>query len=270
MFQRVIAGIDGSEAALQAASLGARLAALGGGTLELVCVVELGRDLAAAHLPFGEEFLARHRRRCEEHVQVARHLLPAAPMHGARVGFGPAVGELLALTRETGADLLCVGAGQHGMPLGSVSSALVRRAPVPVLVARNGQRGKLARILVGFDGSEPAARAVTSAATIAREAGAGLWVVRVAPPGRGGESAGESAGELARARELVTAAGARLEDLREETGDPAERLLAAADAVGADLLVVGARGRSGIARWLLGGTSDKLVAHASRAALVIR
>jgi nucleotide-binding universal stress UspA family protein len=137
---------------------------------------------------------------------------------------------------------------------------------VPVLVARGGQRGRLARVVVGFDGSEPAARAVTAAATIAREANAGVWVVHVAPPGRGGEAALE----LARGRELVAAAGARLEDLREETGDPAERLLAVADTVDADLLVVGARGRSGISRWLLGGTSDKLVAHANRAALVIR
>jgi nucleotide-binding universal stress UspA family protein len=262
----VVAGIDGSEAALQAASLGARLAELGGGTLELVCVVELGRDLAAAHLPFGEEFLARHRRRCEEHVLAARHLLPAAPLSGARIGFGPAVGELLAVLHETGADLLCVGAGQHALPLGSVSAALVRRAPVPVLVARGGPRGRLARILVGYDGSEPAARAVTAAATLAREANAGVWVVHVSPPGR----AGEAVIELARARELVATAGARLEDLRDETGDPAERLLAVADAVDADLLVVGARGRSGISRWLLGGTSDKLVAHATRAALVIR
>jgi nucleotide-binding universal stress UspA family protein len=309
VFERVIAGIDGSPVALQAASLGARLAALGGGAMELVSVVELGRDLAAAHLPFGEEFLARHRKRCEEHLAAARHLLPGAPLAnlsprpgaraarspaasgegpppgsegetpepgrahdladaslppGTRITFGPPAGELLAVVDEARADLLCVGAGQHALPLGSVSAAVARRARIPVLVARSGARGRLARLVVGYDGSDPAARAVTVAATVAREAGAGLWVVRVA------SRSGEGAPDLTRARQLAEATGARLEDLREELGDPADRLLAAADETSADLLVIGARGRSKIARWLLGGTSDKLVAHAPRAVLVVR
>lgn len=321
MFQRVIAGIDGSPVALQAASLGARLAALGGGAMELVSVVELGRDLAAAHLPFGEEFLARHRKRCEEYLAAARHLLPGAPLAnlsprpgakarspaasegsppgtpdrsasgdgpapgaedeapepghahdlagaslppGTRITFGPPAGELLAVVDEARADLLCVGAGQHALPLGSVSAAVARRARVPVLVARSGARGRLARLVVGYDGSDPAARAVTVAATVAREAGAGLWVVRVA------SRSGEGVADLSRGRELAEAAGARLEELREESGDPADRLLAVADQTSADLLVIGARGRSKIARWLLGGTSDKLVAHAPKAVLVVR
>jgi nucleotide-binding universal stress UspA family protein len=53
-------------------------------------------------------------------------------------------------------------------------------------------------------------------------------------------------------------------------GDPAGSIAAAVEAEGADLVVVGTRGRSGAGRLILGSVSDHVVRHASCPVLVVR
>ena len=53
-------------------------------------------------------------------------------------------------------------------------------------------------------------------------------------------------------------------------GDPGGSIAAAAEAEGADLVVVGTRGRSGAGRMLLGSVSDHVVRHAGCPVLVVR
>ncbi len=53
-------------------------------------------------------------------------------------------------------------------------------------------------------------------------------------------------------------------------GDPGGSIAAAAEAEGADLVVVGTRGRSGAERMLLGSVSDHVVRHAECPVLVVR
>ena len=54
------------------------------------------------------------------------------------------------------------------------------------------------------------------------------------------------------------------------TGDPGGSIAAAADAEGADLVVVGTRGRSGAERMILGSVSDHVVRNAECPVLVVR
>lgn len=54
------------------------------------------------------------------------------------------------------------------------------------------------------------------------------------------------------------------------TGDPGSAITSAAEAEGADLLVVGSRGRGGAERLLLGSVSDHLVRTAGCPVLVVR
>lgn len=54
------------------------------------------------------------------------------------------------------------------------------------------------------------------------------------------------------------------------TGDPGASISAAAEAEGADLVVVGTRGRSGAERMLLGSVSDHVVRTAGCPVLVVR
>jgi nucleotide-binding universal stress UspA family protein len=54
------------------------------------------------------------------------------------------------------------------------------------------------------------------------------------------------------------------------TGDPGTSISAAAEAEGADLVIVGTRGRSGAGRMLLGSVSDHVVRTADCPVLVVR
>lgn len=72
-----------------------------------------------------------------------------------------------------------------------------------------------------------------------------------------------------RAAQLATGGVARVDTLLEE-GEAYAALARAAEKFGADLLVVGSHGRTGITRVLLGSVAEKIVRHAPCAVLVAR
>jgi nucleotide-binding universal stress UspA family protein len=53
-------------------------------------------------------------------------------------------------------------------------------------------------------------------------------------------------------------------------GNPADEILAIADAFDADLIVVGARGMRGVARLLLGSVSERVLRHARCPVLIVK
>jgi nucleotide-binding universal stress UspA family protein len=131
-------------------------------------------------------------------------------------------------------------------------------------------------VVVGYDGSEGARRAV-SCAVAAAEPGGRVVLVTASPPpdalippeelGANGQSDVESllneAGRLCRGRDVhVVQRMARM--------DPADALADVAREVGANLIVVGARGRSFVARTLRGSVGELLVARAPCDLLVVR
>ena len=54
------------------------------------------------------------------------------------------------------------------------------------------------------------------------------------------------------------------------TGDPASTIVATAAAHDVDLIVVGARGRGGMERLLLGSVSESVLGHAQCAMLIVK
>lgn len=135
------------------------------------------------------------------------------------------------------------------------------------------------RILVAHDGSKDADHAFETALDFASLCGARLQVVSVAtppePPTRveteaAIEAATEHYEELFEGmRRRAQARGIDLET-RVVVGHPAEQILRLAADTGADLIVVGHRGRSAIREWLFGSTSRRVVSHASCSVLVVR
>jgi len=135
-------------------------------------------------------------------------------------------------------------------------------------------------IVVGYDGSEHARRALGRAADLARN-GRQLVVVSVAgvaatthAPVLGQHAPDPVEDEATRdalrdARALLTerAVEARF---AEGFGDPADAIVKEAEAVGADLIVVGARGLNALERALLGSVSTKVVHNAPCDVLVVR
>jgi nucleotide-binding universal stress UspA family protein len=137
-------------------------------------------------------------------------------------------------------------------------------------------------IVVGTDGSPSADVAVRRAAEIAKGSGTRVHLVTAFPdvPTYRETIASSAKAEPIDLREVAQSVLAResraLEDEGIEVmthareGDPAEVIIDVAQEEGADLIVVGARGLSGLQRFLLGSVSSKLSHHAPTSVMVVR
>ncbi len=74
---------------------------------------------------------------------------------------------------------------------------------------------------------------------------------------------------LANAQAVAEAAGVKVAETVSAAGDPAREIVAAAKAAGADLVVVGRRGLSGLNELLLGSVSQKVLHHAGSDVLIV-
>jgi nucleotide-binding universal stress UspA family protein len=132
-------------------------------------------------------------------------------------------------------------------------------------------------ILVGYDDSETAGRALERAATLAKALGGALIVTSVAPVtettvGRSlgadpVEPASDHLAELACARNQLEQLGVAASYI-EAVGHEGEALLAAAADRGADLIVVGAAHASVIGR-IFGGSVPDTVVHRAQCDVLI-
>lgn len=135
------------------------------------------------------------------------------------------------------------------------------------------------KILVAFDGSEPAQKAYDMALDLAKKYASEIHVIAVArPPEFAEEVEMKAAIESARAH-FENQFGrlqkeARLAGLNSHfhipTGHPAEQIIRAAEQYGIDLIVFGHRGHGVFERWLLGSVSRTIIAYAHCAVMVVR
>ena len=131
------------------------------------------------------------------------------------------------------------------------------------------------RILVAYDGGEPARRALATAMELARRYEAELGVVSVVPvhPGRVPVDPWDDrlvhARELAEAKQLLAEEGFTAE-LLEPAGDPAETIERIADEGGFDVVVIGSRGLGAVSRFLQGSVSEHVATHADATVVIAR
>ena len=142
------------------------------------------------------------------------------------------------------------------------------------------------RIVVGTDGSETAAVAVSHAVQLAETTGAALEFVSAyepVPQDRLKAEAQQVPGDIAHnvgPREdvnvyLESAAGSAREagvdaNIHAREGDPADAILDVAEETGADLIVVGNKGMTGARRFLLGSVPNKISHHAPCGVYIVR
>ncbi len=131
------------------------------------------------------------------------------------------------------------------------------------------------KILVAYDGGEPARRALDLAADLARAFDASVSVVSVVPvhPGRfpvdPWDDTSVHAQELLEARKTLREKGIEAE-LIEPAGEPARTIERIAEEGAFDIIVVGSRGLSGVGRVLQGSVSEHVATHARTTVVVAR
>jgi len=141
------------------------------------------------------------------------------------------------------------------------------------------------KILLPIDGSDVAFAAAERAVALAKLAGAALHVVFVLEPyPYTGIGAANSAGvqeyladsqrqateALARIRALAQVPGLGLTVETVEGSSPAEQIVETARRCGADLIVMGSHGRTGIARVLLGSVAGKVLLLSSVPVMIVK
>lgn len=191
-----------------------------------------------------------------------------------------------------GADLVVVGARGLGAVtaflLGSVSSAVVRHAPCPVLVVKGAPRG-LARIVLAVDGSADSMAAAGFLASLPLERSVALRLLAVAEPVRFPVAAPQVTAPLVQAaiEDAIRERRAELEGVLDRVaasfagrtaaiersvvvGRPAEEIVQASEEPGVGLVVVGARGLGPVTRLLLGSVSERVLHHAHCPVLVVK
>lgn len=131
------------------------------------------------------------------------------------------------------------------------------------------------RILVAYDGGEPARHALDTAADMAKRFGASVTVVSVVPqrPGRfAGDPWDDDAAhalQLVAARDILRGHGIEAE-LIEPVGDPASTIERIAERGDFDAIVVGSRGLGAVGRALQGSVSEHVATHARATVVVAR
>ena len=257
LFSRVVCGIDGSPASLEAARQAALFAA--GGWLKLVSVTWTREDYADIGVVTDS-----HARVALTEATKAIRALGANPSPALIRAPDPV--EVLR-SEASRADLAVVGAHGASRPIsiicGRVATRLAHTAPGPVLIARRppGSASLVSRVLLASDGSRGSFVAAELAGRIARRFRANVILLSVGSdpePGTRRAVAVQSA-------DLLEATGVK-PTVVELEGKPGERISEKAQTEQASLVIIGSRGLGGLTA--LGSVSER-VAHSAPCSVLI-
>lgn len=253
IFERVICGIDATEESLDAARQATRLAAADGRVL-LVAVAELE---VAAQAGFAASMVAKElEEEAEEALERATDAVSSIRPVETRLLSGPLPATLQAVIADESASLIVLGTHGHGrgsgILLGRASTTLLHDAACSVLIARRPADWESfpSSVAVGVDGSPDAAAAAAAADALAQRFGCRVRAILAT----GGESVDAAAVQAARP------------DVEVSGRKPLDALVEASG--GADLVVVGNRGRHGLKS--LGSVSERVAHQAKCSVLVVR
>jgi nucleotide-binding universal stress UspA family protein len=213
--------------------------------------------------------------------------LPEEQAAEQTVRYGRPVHELLAIAEDEDVDQIVVGSkgrdGARRLLLGSVAETTVRRASVPVTVVRqpptvDGESP--ARVLVPFDGSDPAKAALEYAVGQYPDAEISA-VYAVYPPEEVTEQTEDAPGKIENwashldehTEEVIHAAEQWVDrsiDTDAISGDPAQAIVGYAEEHDTDQIVMGRHGRDGLSRLIMGSVAETVVRRAPASVTVVR
>ena len=291
--KRILVGHDlrtGGETALKSAAV---LAGRFDAALRLVHVVEPHHLYQMISHPMAsknniEEIVQQAGSRLQEIVASSElaHLQVEWEVH-----LGKPFVEIILAGRAWQADLIVVGGPtqQHSHFLGSNGERVMRKASVPVLVARKPLDAKAKCFLVPTDFSSGAQKAAKEALVLARSFGGRIFFLHVLDltPLYAYDSGGDIATSLSilrlRAEDFEADWESFLSSLvlemvlekiawekHTEEGHAAKTIVERAEAIHADAIVMGTHGRSGLEQMLLGSVAEAVARTAPCPVLTVR
>jgi len=269
--KHILFATDGSEFSSGAQRVAIDLAKRCGADLTAMTIVLSTQDLEGV----GTHGL---REQLEEEAQAILAGVVAAA-EGAGVGCATQLvygdqphQEIIDTALELAPDLIVLGRrGKRGLArfmVGHATAQVAGLAPCPVLMVPRAGELWQRRILLASDGSEACAPAEALAIDLARLCQLPLTLISVVSPSHNAERKAIAQTALDRLLARVQAAGLKGEALLAE-GRPEEVVVNTAGDRGADLIVVGSRGRAGLKRLLLGSVSERIMGLAQGPVLIV-
>jgi nucleotide-binding universal stress UspA family protein len=204
------------------------------------------------------------------------------------IGMGPPADTIVQKANEIDADLILIGAGEVSrhdrFSIGPVATAVIEHAPQPVLAVRPGEPAlRFQKILCPVDQSGASGRGLRNAIRLARAFGGELVILTVVPEVswltaavETGQLAGVKAEYERKWRDEFDRflAGIPTHEVKANNvvrhGKPHEQIVAAAQEHQADVIIMGATGRTGLVRVLLGSTTRRLLEQLPCSLLVVK
>jgi nucleotide-binding universal stress UspA family protein len=293
MIKRILVPLDGSQMAESILPLVVALAQCTSATVILLHIIE-DRPPRSVHgephlttVPESERYLQELSARLLPDIKVEHHVHDVEE-NDVALSVAAHAGEL-----QVDVIALCTHgrSGPRRVVWGSIAQQVLKRADVPVLIARPDMQVpiRLTLLLLALDGTVAAEVALPMTLELATACGSHIEVVRVVP------TAGTLAGDEAAVARLVpsaTDAALNLEAVASATylvevlarlsdagataspqilrGDPAQMVAEAARKSDASIIVVATHGRSGLGALWTGSVGANLVSSCDRPLLLVR
>jgi nucleotide-binding universal stress UspA family protein len=290
--QTILTAVDFSESSNCALEAAIDLAKLFSADLQVVHAFEpplplfssYGLALPPAFISEGQDVVARKlEKSCQKAAAAGLRVMP-------HLDSAPAAEAIVGRAKEIGADLVVMGTRGHtGLKhvlLGSVAEHTVRDGPCAVLTVKGGDSAAMEtidKIIVAVDFSEHADRALDAAIEFAKQFGAELHLIHaldvripmmtpyevVIPTAFIEQARGAVRSKLEvlvqkAATEGVTATSHMTE------APAASAIVELAEELGADLVVMGTRGHTGLKHVLLGSVAERTLRHAPCSVLTVK
>ncbi len=192
--------------------------------------------------------------------------------------------------RESGCDMIAMSVGTHGRVqqflMGSTTSRVVNHAPCTVLILKDVPNVPIKNVVIAIDGSEASLNAATASVRLfslsEREVQITLInVVSVKPMFKfispvqfvaAVEDNLVMSGEasLAEAEKELSELGVTKLDNVLKNGEPADEIINFAQSIKADLIIIGAQGRSAVEKFFVGSVSQRVSTFSKCSTAVIK
>jgi nucleotide-binding universal stress UspA family protein len=268
MLNRILVATDGSDYSAGAIRTGVALAKSRSARLIGLSIALYNPEYSTLVPNLQEEAEKRAREALKSFIEAAGGGAEAT----TREAFDPSAG-IVEGARENSADIIVMGRrGKRGlarMMVGDATAKVIGHASCPVLVAPRSAHLWEKRILLATDGSQYSEAAAGAAAHLARQAGLPVTVVSVTTVSHSDARRREAEQAVAARVEWLKGMGLQAEG-RVAEGRPDEAIVKLAEDVGADLIVMGSHGRTGLSKILLGSVAERVIGQADCAVLVVK